>query len=98
MSDVLLFLVGVLGGAVGIAAILLPRLRARRATIQLLEARLASAVKEHQALQTDLAAAQDAIDARSAEVSAETAELRRRMDELADAIMAGGRTPSDTDR
>ena len=93
MSEFLLFLAGVLAGSAGTAAVLVPRFRARRATVQLLEARLAAGVKEHQSLQAELAAAQNSLNAQGAQVSAENAELRRRMDELADAIMRAG-TPS----
>ena len=90
MSDFLLFLAGAVAGSAVTAAILLPRLRARLATVKLLEARHTSALKERQSLQAELAAAQDALEKRSSEMTAETAELRRRMDELADAIMARG--------
>jgi hypothetical protein len=90
VSDLLLLFVGLLSGALAASAILVPRLRAARGAAELVEQRLASALKDRHELQGHLDAAQSALDTRAAEIAAENAELRRRMDELADLIMERG--------
>jgi hypothetical protein len=90
VSDLLLLFVGLLSGALAASAILVPRLRAARGGTVLLEQRLASALQDRHELQAHLDATQSAFDARGTEIAAENAELRRRMDELADLIMERG--------
>ncbi len=82
-----MLLVGLLAGALAVTAALLPRIRAGKAALTLLEADLTAAREERRALEAELQAAQDAADASRAVIDAENAELRRRMDELADLIM-----------
>ena len=87
MSDLLLLSAGLLAGLVAAVVALLPPLRASRAMARLLESQLTSAKHERQALQAELAAAQEAADLRKREIDAENAELRGRMDELAELLM-----------
>ena len=95
MPDLLPLLLGLLAGALATAAILLPRLRAERGAVKLIEDRLASALRERQELQAELDAAQEALATRSSAIDAENEELRRRMDEIADLIMARGEPRND---
>ena len=95
MSDLLPLLVGFLAGALVTAAILVPRLRAERGATRMIEARLASALRERQDARAELDAAQDALAAGNAAIAAENAELRRRMDEIAELIMARGEKQND---
>jgi hypothetical protein len=77
VSDILL-LAGAFGlGACVAAALLVPALRSARAAATRAEAQLAAAAREG----SDAAR-------RDAAIAAENAELRRRMDDLADAILA----------
>ena len=88
MSDLLLFFAGLLVGGTAAMAATRPALRAARATSRLLEGQLTSAKHERQALQAEFAAAAERADLRSQEIAAENAELRARMDELADRLMS----------
>ena len=87
MSDLLLLLLGLLAGGLMVTAALLPSLRATRATAALLERELAAARAERNAIEADLRAAQEAADVSKAQIDAENAALRIRMDEVADMIM-----------
>ncbi|NNM73654.1 hypothetical protein [Enterovirga aerilata] len=87
MPDILLLLTGFLAGAFAAAAALVPKLRQARTTAALLETELSAARRDRGAMEAELQAAHDALDARDREIRIENAELRRRMDELADMIM-----------
>ncbi len=56
--------------------------------VRLLDSQLNGSRHERQALAHELATARDEAAARDSEIAAENAELRRRMDDLADLLMA----------
>lgn len=94
MSPVPLFLIGLVTGILVAAAILSARLRAARSALRAREAELAAAREEAERLGGEVEALRRAGEGRSAEILADNADLRRRMDELADAILARGGGPS----
>jgi outer membrane murein-binding lipoprotein Lpp len=87
VSDILLLMAAFLAGAIAAGAVLLPRLRQVRGMVTLLESQLSGVGHERQALADELAAARDEAAVRDREIAAENAELRRRMDGLADLLM-----------
>ena len=95
VSDVLSFLLGVLTGFVVAAAILSPRLRGARSALRTREAELASARETERRLREEAEALRGGAEDRNAEILADNADLRRRMDELADAILARHGRPGD---
>ncbi|MGA0598105.1 hypothetical protein [Enterovirga sp. CN4-39] len=88
MFDLLLLTAGLLAGVLATLAFLLPKLRKARATLQVIEAELAAARSERNGLTAELETARRAVEEQDAAIAAENAELRRRMDELADQILA----------
>jgi hypothetical protein len=88
VSEILLFLTGFVAGGLLIGAVLVPRLRHTRLTCRMLEGEITTARHERQQLEAELASARYAADARGSEILADNAELRRRMDELADMLLA----------
>jgi outer membrane murein-binding lipoprotein Lpp len=87
VSDILLLMAALLAGAIAAGAVLLPRLRQARGMVTLLESQLSGVGHERQALADELAASRDEAAVRDREIAAENAELRRRMDEIADLLM-----------
>lgn len=95
MSELLLLLVGLTAGALAASLVLQPRLRAGRTALLLLQAELTASRHERRELEEELTAAREGAPSDRPGMAAENAELRRRMDELADMILGGHGTGRD---
>lgn len=96
MSELLLFVVGLMAGALAATLVLLPRVRASELALELLQSELTSSRHERGELEAELAAARETVG--DASTTDADAELRRKMDEIADLIMHGGTAPRETER
>ena len=90
MSDLVPFCIGLIGGVLVAAAIFVARARVVRRQLRAAETDLATGRDKVRRLETELTAAQARSEASAAEIAAGDAELRRRMDELADALLSKG--------
>ena len=79
---------GLLGVPLLAAALLSVRLRQARSTVREKEVELAAARDSAKRLEEEAEALRASAEGRTAEILADNADLRRRMDQLADAILA----------
>lgn len=94
MSDLLLSSASLLAGFILAAALLIGRTRRLRQDLRQRSAELAEAREKLHGLEAELEAAQKAAPHPTAEILADNAELRRRMDELADLLLEQGPSQS----
>lgn len=94
MSGFLLVLLGVVLGVAGAWAFLGRTARRLSTAAVVRDAELAALRTEHERVVSDLKLLELATEGRSESVKAENAELRRRLDELADLVMREAEPPA----